>query len=223
MSRKPTLSSIFLFCVVLSALFMTSCNKDKNQISIEGTVTDPNSGVKVEGVTVVFSSSKITNGVFNSGYTEIGRTTTDASGKFYFEQEEERTSGYRISMSKPGYFTVSKDISGTDIIAGTLFAPTYEIFPVAYIKLHVRNYTPIDENDIISYTFTSGYLGCYECCDNSLRFGYGTNIDEWLKCKTYGNQNVTIGWTVTKIASSMFYNATVYAIAHDTITYEINY
>jgi len=212
-----------LFISLLLTLSIPSCKKDNNTIVVEGIVNDPNTGIKVEGVTVVFSSSKITDGVYNSGYQEISRTTTDAGGNFRFEMEEERTSGYRITLSKTGYFSVNKDISADDIKAGTVYSPSFDIYPVGYIKLHVINQNPIDSSDFISYTFSAGYLGCYECCDNSMRYGYGETVDDWLKCKTYGNQNVTITWNVTKAEGSMQHNAVVYCKANDTVTYEIYY
>jgi hypothetical protein len=217
------LYTLLLSCLLGSLAWITSCNKDKNLVSIDGTVTDPNTGINVEGATVVFSCTKITDGVYNSGYTEVARTTTDASGKFYFEMEEERASGYRIALSKPGYFSTVTDISGTNLVAGTPYSQIFQIFPVGYIKLHVTNFTPVNSDDIVSYTFSSGWLGCYECCDNTLRFGYGEDVDVWLKCKTYGNQNVTISWNVTKNFNTMAYNANVYCIANDTVTYQIFY
>lgn len=223
MGRNRITYYLLITCLLFSMGWTTSCNKDKNLVTLDGTVFDPNTGINVEGATVVFSCKKITDGVYNSGFTEVARTTTDASGKFYFEMDEERASGYRIALSKAGYFSTSEDISGTDIVAGTPYVNTFEIFPVGYIKLHVNNYTPVNSDDIVSYTFSSGWLGCYECCDNSLRFAYGENVDEWLKCKTNGNQNVTITWTVTKNLSTTSHNATVYCLANDTVSYQIYY
>ncbi len=223
MFRKLIFPLLLLGSTLGSLSFIPSCNKDKNLIIVEGTVKDPNTGINVEAARVVFSSTKVTNGVYNSGFTEVARTTTDASGKFSFEIEEERASMYRIAISKENYFSLSTDISGSELVAGTPYYPEYSIYPIGYIKLHIVNTAPIDDNDAISYTFSSGWLGCYECCDNTLRFGYGVAVDQWWKCKTFGNQNVVATWNVTKNSNTILHNATIYCIASDTVTYEILY
>lgn len=214
---------IYLLPCLILLTGVTSCKKESNKITLDGVVADPNSGGTVESAKVVFSCNKITDGVYNSGYQEIAQTTSDASGAFHFEVEEERAAGYRISLSKSGYFPVSVDLTAEEVAPGTPVSKTFNMYPIGYIKLHVLNNNPIDSADFISYTFSSGYLGCYECCDNSMRYGAGENVDDWLKCKTNGNQYVTITWNVTKNHSSMQNNAQVYCKAQDTVTYEIYY
>lgn len=219
----------FLFLVIIIISFVsvvyliTSCKKDKNTIKIRGLVQDPNTNIYVEGATIVISGSKITNGVYNSSYEEMARTTSDGSGAFSFDLEEERVAGYRLAVTKDGYFSIRNDITTDDMSAGDEYDPVYQLYPIGYIKLKVTNFVSFDSADFIAFTFSSGYLGCYECCDNSMRYGYGEFVDDSLKCKTYGNQNVIVTWNVTKNNMTTLHNATIYCTAFDTVSYHIIY
>jgi hypothetical protein len=223
MTSKWIFNGLITACLVLAACSISSCNKDKNTVTVDGVVLEKGLDTPLEGATVVFLCSKVTNGVFNAGYSEIDRVTTDASGAFHFEMKEERVSGYRISISKTGYFSSINDISGSDISAGTPYTPTYSVPPEGFVSLRVYNVLPANDDDVIAYSFTSGWAGCYECCDNSMRYGYGASVDQNFTCKTYGNQNVTITWTVTENGNVTQHNYTVVCPAHDTVSYPLFY
>lgn len=212
----------FLFFLSV-IMMMTTCKKDNNTIRVEGTITDATTAVALEGVKVVFSSSKIADGIYNSGYQEIGTTTTDANGIFGFETPEERTSGYRFNLSKEGYFTIAKEIPADDIKPGTTYTPAFSITPIAWLKLRAYNLSPADTNDVITYSFTTGAIGCFECCDNTVHTEYGANVDTWIKCKTNGNSSITLTWDVTRNGSTESHHANIYCPAHDTTTYQIIY
>jgi hypothetical protein len=221
---KPGLASFAILLLFFPLMMgLSSCRKDKNQISIRGLVSDPNTAIRVEGVLVVLSAKKVTDGVYNAGFAEIARTTTDAGGQFSFDTEEDYVSTYRFAISKSGYFSTMHDISATGITSGEIYTPEYNIYPIGYIQLEVRNFAPFDSADFISYTFSSGYLNCYECCDNSMRYGYGESYSDTLVCKTYGNQSVSITWNVTKNGMTNQHQGTLYSTAFDTAGFQINY
>lgn len=202
---------------------MAACKKDNNTIRVEGTVSDATSGTALEGVKVVFSGSKITDGVFNAGYQEIGTSTTDAAGLFTFDAAEERTSGYRFNLSKEGYFTISKEIPASDIVPGITYTPAFSITPIAWLKIRAFNLSPADSGDMITYGFTTGAMGCYECCDNTVHTEYGASVDTWIKCRTNGNSSITLTWDVLRNGNTESHHATIYCPAHDTTTYQIIY
>jgi len=208
---------------ILFSGIIPSCKKDKNKININGSVYDPNSKATVSGVTVTISSSKITNGYYNSNYTDIATTTTDGSGNFSFEFQKDKSAGYRIYIAKSNYFDYTLDIPDANIVAGTPYTPKYDIYPVGYIKLHVKDAAPYDSTDFIAYSYTSGYLSCYECCTNTTFKGYGKLYDATSKCKTYGNQNIIINWHVTKNSTDVAYSYTFFCTPFDTTSYEILY
>ncbi|NTW31846.1 MAG: carboxypeptidase regulatory-like domain-containing protein [Bacteroidetes bacterium] len=219
------LYSIIILCILLLPItvFFNSCKKDKSSIIINGSVYDPNIKIYIADASVTISTSKVSSGFYNSNYSDIASTTTDANGNFTFKFDKELSNGYRIFISKNKYFDLTVDISGNDFQAGNTYTPVYEIFPVGYLKLHVKNNTPFDDNDFIAYSYTFGFLSCYECCSNIVNKAYGENYDVTTKCKTYGSQNVVIGWHVTKHGNDIAYNDTVFCSPFDTTYYEILY
>ncbi len=215
-----------IFLLILSLTFISiSCKKDsKNIIRVEGKVHDPNTNEYVAGANVVLAASKLTSGgIFSSGYEDIATMTTDASGSFSCEFKEEKFSGYRITISKDHYFGYSEDLTTSDLVAGNTFSPTYSIYPECFINMQVRNLIPEDTNDHISYSFSSGWISCYECCDNTLFHGYGLYYSDTIICRTYGNQNVTVTYNVTKGGNTLLHTLNHYCNAFDTTKFIISY
>ncbi len=213
----------FIISGIIISAIIYSCKKDKEKITINGVVTDPNMNVKVSNAHVTISASMVTSGFYNSNYTDIASTTTDGNGAFTFEFEKQKSAGYRIYISKDNYFDNTIDIPDGKIVSGTPYTPTYNIYPVAYVKLHVKNSTPFDTNDKIRYSYTSGYTSCFECCSNVIIKGYGQHYDTISKCKTYGSQNVIINWSVYKAGYDIAYGDTFFCTPFDTTFYEILY
>jgi len=214
-----------ILCLTFILFFgiIFSCRKENTTITIHGTVYDPNRKANVSGASVTISSSKISNGYYNSNYTDIATTTTDGNGNFSFQFQKEQSSGYRISITKTNYFDNTIDIPDANIVAGTTFTPTYDLYTKAYIKLHVKNNSPYDANDVIVYSYTSGYITCYECCSDTYFKGYGETFDSTSICKTHGNQNVVIYWHATKNSYDISHFDTLYCPSFDTTTYQILY
>jgi hypothetical protein len=218
--------NIFLL-LILTFIFtfgmISSCRKDKNKITINGTVYDPNIKTYVSGANVTISSSRVTNGVYNSNYADIATTTTDGNGAFTFEFDKEKSAGYRIYVSKADYFDYTVDISDDNIIPGTPYTPNYTIYPVGYIKLHVKNTQPYDSLDFIAYSYASGYLSCYECCTNTTFKGYGDAFESTTKCKTYGSQDIIVSYHITKNSIDVAYTDTFFATPFDTTVFNLYY
>ncbi|HOY33170.1 MAG TPA: carboxypeptidase-like regulatory domain-containing protein [Bacteroidales bacterium] len=221
--RKCFRFHIVLYIILLSII--VSCNKDKkNTIHIEGRVYDPNTAAYVQGAEVSFAASKLSSGgVFSSGYEVIATTVTDALGTFVFDFVNDKYAGFQIRISKPQYFGLFKDISTSEIVPEITFSPTYNIYPVAYIDLKIRNAMPFDTSDFISYYFSSGWLGGYDCCDNTIMQGHGADFTDTVLCKTHGNQNVTLTYNVTKEGTTLLHTTTLYCPAFDTTYFIINY
>jgi hypothetical protein len=222
MKRQSILYFIIAVVFLITGI-MISCKKDKQKITINGSVYSPNQQSYVSNAHVTISASMVTSGFYNSNYTTIASTTTDGSGAFTFEFDKLKSAGYRIFIWKDNYFDNTIDIPDADVIAGTPYVPAYNIYPVAYLKLHVRNYPAYDSLDYIAYYYSEGALSCYQCCSNSVLKGYGETYDTIAKCKTYGGQNVTINWHVKKGPWDGTLSDTIYCTPFDTTTYEIIY
>jgi hypothetical protein len=222
MKRTFILISAVLF-ITPSIAFFASCKKDKNVIKISGTVYDPNTKAYVQGAHVNISASKITSGFYNPNYSDIASTTTDANGAFSFEFDKDKTAGYRFYISKDNYFDNTTDVPDDDIVAGETYTPTFNIYPEAYIKLHVKNSAPYNSTDFIAYSYESNLVQCAGCCTNNTFKGYGTGYDTLFSCKAYGNQNVKINWHVTKVGTDVAYSDTIFVTAFDTTQYQLFY
>lgn len=222
---KSRNANIFLLLVILLFFIfgISSCKKHKNIITINGHIYDPYSGLYVSSADVTISSCTINSGFYNSNYTDIATTSTDANGAFSFEFEQEKSSGYRFYIYKDHYFDNTIDIPESNIQPENIYAPTFEIYPSAYIKLHVKNNSPYDDNDFIAYSYDVGNAGCIDCCTNTVLKGYGKTYDSTYKCKTFGSKDVLINWHVTKWSIDMAYSDTVYCTPFDTTYYEILY
>jgi hypothetical protein len=221
--KKPHILVLIIVGILVVTGFGISCKKEKEKININGTVYDPNLKTFLANAHITISASMISSGFYNSNYTDIASTTTDANGAFNFEFDKQKSAGYRVFISKDNYFDNTIDINDADVVPGTPYTAAYNLYPVAYIKLHVKNSTPYDTSDAIRYSYTSGYLTCYECCSNILTKGYGKNYDVTTKCKTYGSQNVMINWSVYKAGYDVAYSDTIFCIPFDTTTYQILY
>lgn len=222
MKRIIILISVVLFITATTAFF-DSCKKDKNVIKISGTVYDPNTKAYVSGAHINISASKVTSGFYNPNYTDIASTISDANGAFSFEFDKEKTAGYRFYIFKENYFDITTDVPDDDIVAGETYSPTFNLYPEAYIKIHVKNSSPYNSTDFIAYSYESGLVQCAECCTNTTFKGYGTDYDTLFTCKTYGNKDIKLFWHVTKVGTDMAYSDTIFAPAFDTTQYQLFY
>jgi len=217
----------FLYFILASVILITgimiSCKKDKQKITINGSVYSPNLQSYVANAHVTISASMVTSGFYNSNYTDIASTTTDGSGAFTFEFDKMKSAGYRIYISKDNYFDNTIDVADADIVAGTPYTPSYNLYPVAFIKLHVKNTTPNDSTDFISYYYsTTGLPSCFECCSNTIFKGYGTAYDTIIKCKTYGNQYMKISGHFFQMWTAAISDS-VYCVPFDTTSHNLFY
>lgn len=222
--KKWTPNIVLLVVIsIFIATGIASCKKNKNVITINGHVYDPYSGSFISGANVTISSSKLSSGFYNSNYTDIATVATDANGAFSFEFEQEKSSGYRFYIYKDKYFDRTIDVADADIQPENIYAPTFDIHPIGYLKLHVKNSSPYDANDFIAYSYNIDNISCMECCTNTVLKGYGKTYDSTYKCKTYGSRDVQINWHVTKLGYDVTYSDTIFCAPFDTTFYEILY
>lgn len=214
-----------LLLTIVSAPFFLCCKKDKNStIHIEGTVINPNTSEKIEGAKILLSAGKLnTGGIFNASYDEVATAYSDVSGNFSFEFREEKYSAYRLEVSKTGYFGYAEDVSTNDINTGVIYSPVYNLYSEAYVKVLINNGFPFDSNDFVVYSFTQGYVNASGCCSNTLNQGAGMLFSDTLVCKTYGNQNITFTWSVSRNNQNNQFSQTKFCLPADTTYFNINY
>lgn len=221
---KRLFQALIVIAVIMTAVtYFYSCKKDKNKIEINGRVYDPNSGTYLANATVTISSSRISSGFYNSNYSDITSAVTDANGNFTLEFEREKSSGYRFFIRKDKYFDVITDVPDADIVPGTIYTPTFELLPEGFIRLHVKNNQPWNSADFVAFSYNSGNISCYQCCNSVINKGYGMTFDTTTFCKTSGNHNVIINWHYTKMGTDVAFSDTIFCPQFDTAYYEILY
>jgi hypothetical protein len=223
MKRRNIYILLILVISVSVIAGIASCKKNKNTITINGKIYDPNAGTYISGASITISSSKVSSGFYNSNYTDIATTTTDANGAFTFEFEQEKSAGYRFYITKDNYFDNTIDIPDADIQPENVYAPTFEFYPEGYLKLHVKNSSPYNADDYIGYYYDITNINCVDCCTNTVFKGYGKTYDTTYTCKAYGNNNVQVNWHVTKFGMDVAYADTIFCAPFDTTFFEILY
>lgn len=209
--------------IIILIMNMLSCKEKNEDVQINGKIYDPNTKCSVENATVTISAQKLENGVYNSGYSEISTLSTDSEGNFEIIFSKEKVASYKIYVVKSGYFSYSEIFSPDDIPEDNIYYINCDIYPYGFINLYVENKYPVNSSDYISYNFSSGAQSCIECCDNTMIYGYGEDYISNLTCKTYGNQNITVSYFVTKNSLTVGYEKIVYCLAFDTTDCIIEY
>lgn len=211
---------IVIISLIAIVYFIFSCKKDtSNTIIINGRVFDPNQNTYVANANVQFLSSKIQTGTYNPSYNTVASATTDASGNFHIEYIKDKDVGFQIMVSGAKYYDQTYNILVTDMPGGT-YTPTYNIFSVAYFKVHVKNMTNSNQ---IGYNFTNTQPSCYTCCNQTSIIGIGTSYDSTTICNTYGAQKIQVQWSVLKNGAYHQFDSLVYCAPFDTTLFELYY
>jgi hypothetical protein len=190
---------------------------------IQGTVTDPNQGIPVQGATVRLSAQELSNGTFSSSYATLATTTTSSSGTYSFQVSNRNIVDYKIEVSKSNYFEVEETFSPESMSPEIINTRNYSVLPQGYANFHISHTTPHDSTDSFIYQNVAGYLQCSTCCNHDIISLPGENVDTTYTCMVYGhtylkyNYFVTENQSVTTVTDSIF--ITSFDTAYRTIEY----
>ncbi|MCF8298405.1 MAG: carboxypeptidase-like regulatory domain-containing protein [Saprospiraceae bacterium] len=219
--KPDILNKTSLILILLIFISSFSCKKDDNKVKIKGNVYDPQLNQAVSGAYVSISSSKITGGVYNPNYVEITSTTTDASGNYEMEITIEKVGGYKLFINKDKYFENEVLITTEAMEANDTYSGTYDIYPEAWINLHVQNVGFY--YDEIKYHFAKGALQCSQCCNSEWVTGIGYSYDETTNCRVHGNSYIEINY-LTKKGNDTYNNTdSVFCKVFETTNHEITF
>jgi len=141
----------------------------------------------------------------------INTYESDKDGNYDFTYFNDISKGYVIKVGAEKYY-LSGEYTPNDndgIASNTVFY----LDPYAWIKFHVKNVNPFDENDKIDIN-----RSCFS------KILYGNRIDTTIICEEIGNKNLELVWWVTKNNNKTRYIDTIpYLKAHDTTCFEIKY
>jgi hypothetical protein len=214
------ISSIF-FAIGFIAILLGSCKKDDEDIIITGTVVDPQSGSPISGANVYLDGKVLNSGIYNEDYSEIASATTDGSGHFEIKTAWQVVSSYRIRAFKNNYFDEQIDVPAESISKGDTYTASLSLLPAAWVRLNINNMVGYAE-DQIQYKYSGTPQSCADCCNNSFLTGTG-NYHAVYKCRAVGNKYNKFYWTVLRNDIMNPFTDSVYCVAFDTATININY
>lgn len=216
---------ILLTCFIgfgLLFLFTLSCKKKNDKLTISGFVSESNTTTPAKDVSVELQAQKVMGGTYSSVYETISTGKTGSDGKFSFAFDNIRVSNYKLIFDKTNYFGFTKEFSGSLVIKGEEYNRTYQIYPAAWLRLHIKNVYPVNGQDYFSYYLTGGTSTGYNCCSDTTSKFWG-NVDVIRKCKTYSNQNITINWIYTKNNTPHINTTNVSCAPFDTTSVDLFY
>ena len=215
---------IIIACSCLAILFSVACRKEKNpyegKIHAEGQVLEKGLIKKPIPNATVILYELTSEGAFQSvKFKVIDSTRTDANGKYVIERDAAGLSGsYQINArgdEAQFWNRYDEPLLGGNIIEGQKTVNTLFIQPLGFIKVHIKNVSPVDSDDGlgISGPWLSQISKAY----------IGSNINQYIQDKLYANDSVKVGWTIKKKGLFTHYEKKYYALSHDTLKINIFY
>ncbi|MFZ4545072.1 MAG: hypothetical protein ACOYOA_13545 [Saprospiraceae bacterium] len=203
--------NIFNLLISVTAIIFAGCNK-VDYTDISGRVIEKGSKKGVADAQVVFYqciSGRIGQGSFCE---PIDTVLTDPNGNYHYVLENDKTVNYHIEAYKPNYTmqTLQSATGGEKTKNVDILMRAH-----AWIRFHVKNVNPFDDNDLI-YAPGQGGLKNYQF--------YGKQVDSIYVLDGYtGNQKNTVFYTVVRNSIVKQYVDTVYCKPLDTVFYELKY
>lgn len=217
---------ILVFLIFTTTLFFGACkkNEEPEPVTFSGQINDPVQGIPVANATVKIAlQQSANNNVINTGFVVMASTTTDANGNYSITFSPENPVTYRLIVEKNLYFGQQTDYSHNAIATGSNTTTNFNINPVGWFKVNIKNVNPVDNDDVILFQNTSENNGCATCCSNTAVSFTGMNVDTYILCQRVAHPNITYSWFVTKNGNLTTFNSSTSGIVGDTAVVTINY
>lgn len=213
----------YITIIVFAALIIilgNSCKKENKNI-FTGTISEMISGTPAENVEIIIEVNELKSAGFSTGFEEIGRVYTEDNGSFKFETGAYQALEYRFTLVKNNYYTRSFILEPTDLVSEYII--NEEIGLKSYLKICIKNSTPINENDQMKYRVKNIHNKCESCCQTSYKYFYGIDIDTIISCPVTGLNTIQLEHVITKDTESEHFMQAVFCEPNDTMTVNIFY
>ena len=209
--------------VFLAFLLLVSCSKDRNKLLFSGQVYSPNESKNLSGITVELRAQLIESGTYNSNYQLLQKVTTDGGGKYSITNDNVRASSFKITAYSDNYIPSETTISSDLVSVGETYQKNFNIYPKAYLNIYVKNVAPANSTDEITISVIHSSPDCDICSDISNLVLKGDTINDTLICLVYGNQTITVNYTLNTNSGVSQHSHDEYCPAFETKEFSINY
>lgn len=197
-----------------------SC-KDEELNTFSGTVTDMSSEQPVEGVKVYLDASVVSSSSLSSAFKLMAETTTDASGNYSFEIENNSYFKFRLRFVKDGFHTVSYEFDPVDQMSHYEKDQTFA--RESYVFVKIRNQSPYNDGDQFKVRIERINEECATCCSGDYHYFYGADVDTSFLCSVVGGDSVFIYSISIHNDESQIRGTKEYCIPGDTVFYNCYY
>lgn len=140
--------------------------------------------------------------------TQEATTKANDDGGFNFNFEASGEYDYFVRATKSGYYE-NLATARVQVKTGEGSTPVLRIQPEGYIKLLIKNTSPLNANDEIRIVGGNTFIGA--------------TVDTTDVILGLGNKSNIVQWVVTRNGSPNSYSTQIQVVAFDTVSYTLNY
>jgi len=190
---KFSFKIVIKYSVFLAVVIFTLACKRKDITTIKGLLLEANTGAIVEGAEVEISYSKLSNGVYSSGYSSLGKAESNSAGEYSIEFENVSAVDYRLRVIREGFFYHEEFINRDEIENGYVNQLDMKLFEEATFNLHFFNQGSA-ENQLI-FRLEPHSEGCSDCCESDTWSFKGIK-DTTIVCQVHAHQTIYYDATI---------------------------
>jgi hypothetical protein len=208
--KKITIITLSLLIISL----LSSCG-NKNVTTIEGQVLEKGSNKPVANAQVIFSECVAGEGFGASSIcTDVETVMTNSQGRYIFTKESDKANRYRIRAEKLNYGKPVEVFQTADAGKSTQNL-NFTLPAFAWIKFHVKNVNPFDDNDRFAiFIFSSSKDGIIN----------GQKVDTTFTQNGFlGSFSNRFTYSVRKNNIYKQFTDSIFCKPLDTVFYEIKY
>jgi len=219
---RSIIKYITLAWSLLIILTSFGCRKSDKYL-LSGLLSDPNQAIAIEMAKVEVWTQQLKSGVFEANYKLAGEELTGPDGLFSFELESQKYTGVRLIFFKEGYYGWEVQVNPESLLGDDGYYAEYEMIPEAWVKFHIVNNEPFDNDDFFEFRLLNAYTDCEECCKEAKFQFFGLDVNNLFFCKSSGHQDLIVQWTKRKNKQQLYKTESFFIKAFDTTLIELHY
>jgi hypothetical protein len=177
---------VFLFATLIA---LSSCKKGQASFIIKGNVSDETFQTSLTNATIqLYRIAAGTNE--ETLISELEST----DGSFRFEVKRDKTTQYKIAVTKQNYFPIVKEIPFNSLSIEQENTVSLSTTAQSWVKLRFNNLNALS-SDHLKYIKQNGKVNCDECCPATEQHLYGPQNTSFI-CPNDANTTYSIFYAV---------------------------